>query len=76
MMATLAFNGLIHPLLNKTLLITKSKTLRKHLNLSKDNVYKYYLDILLDMKNDQNLNYIFCNSDQDVFYKLSQITWK
>lgn len=39
-------------------------------------LFKYHLDFLLDVKNDQNLNYIFCRSDQDVFYKLSQIIWK
>ena len=37
---------------------------------------KHHLDFLLDVKNDQNLNYIFCRSDQDVFYKLFQIIWK
>ena len=42
----------------------------------KDNVCKYYIDFLLDMKNDQNLNYFFCHSDQYVCYKLSQIIWK
>ena len=42
----------------------------------KDNVCKYYLDFLLDMKNDQKLNYIFCHSDQDAFLKLSEIIWK
>ena len=26
----------------------------------KDNICKYYLDFLLDMKNDPNVNYIFC----------------
>ena len=35
----------------------------------KDNVCKCYLDFLLDVKNHQNLNYIFCHSDQDVFYR-------
>ena len=42
----------------------------------KDNVCKYYLDFLLDMKNHQNLSYIFFHSDQDVFSKLSQMFWK
>lgn len=39
-------------------------------------VCKYYLGLLLDMKNDQKLNYIFCHSDQDAFFKLSEIIWK
>ena len=43
---------------------------------AKDNVYKNYLDFSLDIKSEQNLNYIFGHSDQDVFYKLSQIIWK
>ena len=42
----------------------------------KDNVSKYYLEFLLDMNNDQNLNYISRHSGQDVFCKLSQIIWK
>ena len=42
----------------------------------KDNMCKHYLDFLLDMKSDQNMNYIFCRSDQDVFCKPSQIIWK
>ena len=28
------------------------------------------------MKNDQNLNYIFCQNNQGVFYKLSKIIWR
>ena len=42
----------------------------------KTNICKCYLDFLLDTKSDQNLNYIFCHNDQDVFYKLSQIIWE
>ena len=40
----------------------------------KDNVCKCYLEILLNMKNDQNLSNTFCHNDHDVFYKLSQIS--
>ena len=28
------------------------------------------------MRNDQNVNYIFCHIDEDAFYRLSQITLK
>ena len=41
----------------------------------KDNVYKCYLDFLLNIRNDQNLSNIFCHNDHGVFYKLSQIIW-
>ena len=32
-----------------------------------DSVCKYYLDFLLDLKSDLEINHIFCHSDQDVF---------
>ena len=41
-----------------------------------DSVCKYYLDFLLDLESDLEVNHIFCHSDQDVFYKISQIIWK
>ena len=41
-----------------------------------DSVCKYYLDFLLDLKSDLEINHIFCYIDQDVFYKISQIIWK
>ena len=41
-----------------------------------DRVCKCYLDFLLDLKSDLEINHIFCQSDQDVFYKISQIIWK
>ena len=41
-----------------------------------DDVYKFYQDFLLDLKSDLEINHIFCHSDQDVFYKISQIIWK
>ena len=41
-----------------------------------NNACKYYLGFILDTKSDQNLNYIFCHSDQDAFYKPSEIIWK
>ena len=41
-----------------------------------DSVCKYYLDFLLDLKSDLVINHIFCHSDQDIFYKISQIIWK
>ena len=41
-----------------------------------DWVCKYYLDFLLDLKSDLEINHIFCQSDQDIFYKISQIFWK
>ena len=31
---------------------------------------------MLDLKSDLEINHIFCHSDQDVFYKISQIIWK
>ena len=40
-----------------------------------DNVCKYYLDFLINMKNDQNFSNIFCHNDHDVIYKLSRIIW-
>ena len=41
-----------------------------------NSVCKYYLDSLLDLKSDLEINHIFCYIDQDVFYKISQIIWK
>ena len=41
-----------------------------------DSVCKYYLDFLLDLKSDLEINHIFCHSDQDIFSKISQIVWK
>ena len=41
-----------------------------------DSVCKYYLDFLLDLKSDLEINHIFCYIDQDIFYKISQIIWK
>ena len=35
-----------------------------------DSIGKYYLDILLDLKSDLEINHIFCHSDQDVSPKL------
>ena len=40
-----------------------------------DSVRKYYLDFLLDLKSDLEINHIFRQSDQDAFYKISQIIW-
>ena len=40
------------------------------------NVCKYYLEFLLDLKIDLEINLVFCHSVQDVFYKISQINWK
>ena len=44
--------------------------------LLSDSVCKYYLDFLLDLKSDLEINHIFCRSDQDILYKISQIIWK
>ena len=41
-----------------------------------DSVCKYYLNFLLDLKSDLEINHIFRHSDQDAFYKISQIIWK
>ena len=41
-----------------------------------DSVCKCYLDFLLDLKSDLEIDHIFFHSDQDVFYKISQIIWK
>ena len=38
-----------------------------------ESVLKYYLDFLIDLKNDLEIDNRFCYSDQDVFYKISQI---
>ena len=35
-----------------------------------------HLDFLIDVKNDLEIYNIFCHSDQDVFYKISQIMWE
>ena len=40
-----------------------------------NSVCKYYLDFLLDRKSELEINHIFCHTDQDVFYKISQIIW-
>lgn len=42
----------------------------------KESILKDYLDFLLDLKKDLDVEFIFCHSDQDVFYKMSQIVWK
>ena len=44
--------------------------------LPSDSICKYYLDFLLHLKSDLEINHIFCRSDQEVFYKISQIIWK
>ena len=41
-----------------------------------ESVLKDYLDFLIDLKSDLEIDNIFCHSDQDVFYKISQIMWK
>ena len=41
-----------------------------------ESVLKDYLDFLIDLKNDLEIDNIFCHSDCDVFYKMSQIKWK
>ena len=41
-----------------------------------DSILKDYFDFLIDLKDDLKIDYIFCHSDQDVFYKLSQIMGK
>ena len=41
-----------------------------------ESVLKDYLDFLIDLKSDLEIDNIFCYSDQDVFYKISQIMWK
>ena len=44
--------------------------------LPNNSVCKYYLHFLLDLKSHLEVNHIFCHSDQDVLYKISQIIWK
>ena len=39
-------------------------------------VCKYYLNFLLNLKSDLEINHICSYSDQDAFYKISQIIWK
>ena len=39
-------------------------------------VCKSYLDFLLDLKSDLEINQTFWHSDQDVLYTISQIIWK
>ena len=41
-----------------------------------ESVLKYYVDFLIDPKSDIEIDNIFCLSDQDVFYKISQLMWK
>ena len=41
-----------------------------------DSILKDYLDFLIDLKDDLKIDYNFSHSDQDVFYKISQIIWK
>ena len=41
-----------------------------------DSVCKYSLDFLLDLKTDLQIDHTFFHSDQDAFYKISQIIWK
>ena len=41
-----------------------------------DSILKDNLDFLIDLKEDLKIDYIFCHSDQDVFYKISQIIRK
>ena len=43
---------------------------------SKKSVLENYLDFLIDLKSDLEIGNIFCHSNQDVFYKISQIMWK
>ena len=38
-----------------------------------ESVLKDYLDFLIDLKSDLRIDSIFCHSDQDVFYKISQM---
>ena len=75
MRETLAFNGLTVRL---QMLKHKSETgfFPVIPQPPSDSVCKYYLDFLLDLKSDLEINCILCHSDQDVFYKISQIIWK
>ena len=39
-------------------------------------ILKDYLDFLIDLKSNLEIDNIFCHNDQYVFYKISQIMWK
>ena len=42
----------------------------------KESVLKDYLDFLIDLKSDLEIDNIFCHIDQDMFCKILQIMWK
>ena len=41
-----------------------------------ESVFKDYLDFLIDLESNLETNNIFYHSDQNLFYKISQILWK
>ena len=41
-----------------------------------ESILKDYLVFLIHLKNDLGTDNVFCYSDQNVFYKISQIKWK
>ena len=41
-----------------------------------ESVHKDYPELFIDVKSDLEIDDIFCHSDQDVFYKITQIMWK
>ena len=49
-------------------------SLYKHSFISKS-FLKDYLDFLIDLKSNIEISNILCHSDQDMFYKISQIIW-
>ena len=66
-----------------SLLVTDKRTIQSDLNYfpvipypPNKSVPKDYLYFLIDLKSDLEIDNIFCRSDQDVFYKISQIMWK
>ena len=64
-------------------MVTNKRTIKSYLDFlpviphpQNDSILKDYLDFLIDVKADLEIDNIFGHSDQDVFYKISQIMWK
>ena len=64
-------------------MVTDNRTIQSDLDYfpvipypTNDSVLKDYLGFLIDLKSDLEVDNIFCHSNQDVFYKISEIMWK
>ena len=65
------------------LMVTDKRTIQSDLDYfpvtpypPKESVLKDYLNFLIDLKSDLEIDKIFCHIDEDLFYKISQMMLK